>query len=185
MAESFLGEIRMWAFSWAPEGWALCDGTVMQIQQNVALGSLLGAIFGGDGRTTFGLPDLRGRTPVAIGRSSQDTSVLYNLGNKGGAEMLALNPATTPAHTHSVAGYAGASTAIPPTGAVMANIVSSTSGSTTDFSSFLPAANWTAGGQMAADSVSVTGSGAPHNNMQPFTVLNFTICTQGYFPPRN
>lgn len=185
VSDPFLGEIKMWSFAWAPRGWALCDGAMLTVQQNQALFALLGINFGGNGQTTFALPDLRGRTPVGYGRSSDDTTVTYAVGNSGGAETVTLTPASAPPHAHTLAAFGGNGTAIPPTAGVMANLISATSGSTTDFSSYLPSANWSANATMAADSVSIAGTSTPHANMQPFTVVNFTICTSGSFPPRN
>lgn len=184
MSDPFLGEIKMWAFNWAPNGWALCDGATMQVQQNQALFALLGTSFGGNGTTTFLMPDLRGRTPIGVGLLASESRT-YAVGNNGGAETVGVTAATTPAHTHDVQGYPVAGTVVPPTGNNIANIVSATTPSTTNFASYLPQANWSSQVQLATDSVSVAGASAPHPNMQPFTVVNFTICTVGSFPPRN
>lgn len=184
MSDPYIGEIKMWAFSWAPRGWALCDGATLTVQQNQALAALLGKNFGGDGVNNFKLPDLRGRTPIGIGTTPGTTSA-YATGNAGGSETVTLSTQTTPPHGHTVTAYNTPGTAGPPAGAFMSGIVSSTAGSTTDFSSYLPQANWAAQTQLAPASVSTVGSGTAHNNMQPFTVVNFTICTLGNFPPRN
>ena len=181
MSDPFLGEIKMLAFDWAPKGWAMCDGTVLQINQNAALAALLGTAFGGNGSTTFGLPDLRGRTPLCTGALAPNT---YARGNAGGVESVALTATQVPGHQHFVSAYPADGTVMPPTGALPANAVT-TSGSTTDFSCYLPNGTWTPAVAMNANSVSPYGGGQPHNNMQPYTVVNFCISTVGIFPPRN
>lgn len=183
MSDPYLGEIKIWSFNWAPSGWALCNGALLPVNQNQALCSLLGKSFGGDGVTNFGLPDLQGRTPIGYGASP--TLGTYQLGAKGGAESVTLSAATVPAHAHSVVGYVANATAIPPGGNNLANVVSAIAGSPTNFSAYLPSANWAANAQLYAGSITAAGSTAPHNNMQPFTVVNFTICTAGSYPPRS
>lgn len=179
MSDPYLGEIKMWAFAWAPSGWALCDGSQHQVNQNQALAALLGNHFGGDGVTTYNLPDLRGRTPVGVGNTS------YATGNNGGLEAVVLTSTNVPSHGHTVVGFSEPSQVQPPTGAVLSNVVSATQGSQTNFSTFLPSTQWTADAQLAAGSVSVFGQSQGHENMQPFAVTNFTIATSGNFPPRN
>lgn len=170
----------MLAFDWAPKGWAMCDGSLLQISQNAALASLLGTAFGGDGKTTFGLPDLRGRTPLCTGALSPNT---YNRGNSGGAETVTLTATQVPPHQHYVYAFPTDGTVAPPTGALPAN-VAKPSGSTTDFSSYL-GGTWAPAAAMNANSVSPYGGNTGHNNMQPFSVLNFCICLIGNFPMRN
>ncbi|WP_448192479.1 phage tail protein [Azospirillum sp. sgz301742] len=183
VSDAYVGEIRIWSFAWAPSGWLLCDGSLLPVKQYQALNALLGKTFGGDGVNTFGLPDLRGRTPIGAGASA--TLGTYPLGAKAGAEGVTLSPASVPPHMHYATACVTPGTAIPAAGSNMANVVSAITGSTTNFSAYLPAANWTANAQLNVGSITTTGSSAPHNNMQPFTVLNFTICSEGLFPPRN
>ncbi len=182
MSDPFIGEIKIWAFDWVPRGWALCNGAILQVNQNQALFALLGNSFGGDGKTTFALPDLRGRVPVALGSSAADTKVTYSLGNAGGAETTVLAAATLPSHQHSLnaAALPGAQ-AIPADG-VLSNATSVSPGSSTDFSLYQPQAGWTANTQLNAGSLTTTGSGTPISNMQGSAVVNFAICTSGVFP---
>lgn len=183
MSDPFVGEIKMWSFPWAPSGWAFCDGANLPVSQNAALYSLIGNMFGGTPSQNFNLPDLRGRTPLGTG--SGGSVGTYNTGNSGGAEAVALTAATVPPHTHSVIGYSTAGTVQPPTGNMLANVVSATSGSATNFSTFLPGGSWTGNAALNAGTVDNAGSGTAHNNMQPFGVTNFTICKTGTYPSRN
>lgn len=176
--EPYLGEIRMFAGNFAPRGWALCAGQILPIAQYTALFSILGTTYGGDGRTTFGLPDLRGRTPIHVSPS-------YSLGSKGGTETSALTAAQLPAHTHAVTGTAMKCNTVAP-------------GSSNDPTANYPTANTathttyaTAAGAnefMAADAVvtgvAPVGGGQPINNMMPYTCINFIIALQGIFPSR-
>lgn len=186
MAEPYIGEIRTFSFSWAPQDWALCNGAILTVQQNQALFAVLGNAFGGDGQVNFALPDLRGRTPVGQGVVAGSPIPTYNRGNNGGAENVTLVANQVPSHTHTMTAYTqNGTTTQMLAGAVISSLVSTKSGSPTNFSSYLPAADWTADTQLNAASVSVFGGGSGHNNMQPFTVVNFCICQIGYFPPRN
>lgn len=184
MADPFVGEIRIWAFAWAPRNWALCDGSILTIQQNAALYSLIGNGFGGDGKVNFALPDLRGRTPLAPGSSKYDPQN-YQWAKKGGQETVTLNATTVPGHAHQVAVTTANGTTTIPAGTLLANPVSVKAGSTTAFNTFLPAANWTADAQLAAGTVSTIGESAAHSNMQPYSVVNFAICLLGIYPPRD
>ena len=166
MSEPFIGEIRMVGFNFAPRGYATCDGQVLPIHQNQSLYSLLGTIYGGDGRTSFALPDLRSRTPIHRSDSHQ-------LGQKGGTETASLSTSEMPAHTHAVnASGDAASTPMPPSGIL----------ATPSQALYTAPANLK---NMHADSVASTGSGQGHENMQPYTVINFVIALQGLFPSRN
>jgi microcystin-dependent protein len=183
MAEPYIGEIKIWAFDWAPRGWALCNGALLPIAQNQALYSILGTRFGGDGKVNFALPELRGRTPVGPGAAAGTTTPNYTMGNSGGSESVTLSSDTVPSHAHGVNAVIVAGTQLVPSGNLIANVVSAKAGSTTNFSVFRPQGQWTADAQLAAGSVETTGASAPHANMQPFAVVNFAICISGYYPP--
>jgi len=179
MAEPFLGEIRMMGFNFNPRGWAMCDGQLLPIAQNTALFSLLGTIYGGDGRVTFALPDLRGRVPTHQGRGPGLSD--YRIGSRGGAESVTLGIAEIPSHNHTatlhqenVAPNSGngnnrklANTSDNP---IYTNDVSSTSDRTMHSSSII---------------VANTGGTQSHLNMQPFLTINFCIALVGLFPSRN
>jgi microcystin-dependent protein len=184
MAEPYLGEIRPWAFAWAQTGWALCDGTTLTVQQNAALYSLIGNAFGGTPSTNFNLPDLRGRVPVGIGVQPGVPGPTYAQGNTAGAETVVLNITSVPAHTHTALAIVQTGTQAFADGNLLSNVVSQTAGSTTNFSVYSPPANWSADAALNSASVGSAGSGIGHNNMQPFTVVNFSISTSGYYPQR-
>ena len=165
--EPFLGEIRPFGFNFAPRGWALCDGQILPINQNQALFSLLGTTYGGDGRTTFALPDLRGRSP--IGFDSQRP-----LGGRDGEEQVTLTLGQLASHDHSVNASSDAATAGTVTGNALANTGSSLAyGNAASLVATNPAA------------VAAAGGGQAHDNMQPFLTLNYCIAVQGLFPSRN
>ncbi|MGB1253894.1 MAG: phage tail protein [Candidatus Promineifilaceae bacterium] len=167
MSEPFLAEIRMVGFNFAPRGWALCDGQLLPINQNQSLFSLLGTSYGGDGRSTFALPDLRGRTPVHEGHG-------FPLGSRGGEETHTLAINEMPAHIHNFRVSTDAFTTRDLPGMVLA-----TSGQPT-YVDDSPSITTT----FKADMVGLTGSGNSHENMQPFLVINYCIALQGIFPPR-
>ena len=180
MSDFFLGEIRMFGFAWAPQSWALCNGAVMPVQQNAALNSLLGSTYGGDGRTTFNLPDLRGRTPLAYttsGTCSQGLSV-YAMGAKTGTETVALTTGQMAGHTHATQGVSGVGT----TGAISGNYLATVAPTGTDPNPIYAVPQ----SPLAINpgTVGTSGTGAPHPNMQPFTVMNFCISTVGIYPTR-
>lgn len=166
MAEPFLSEIRIMSFGFAPKGWALCNGQILPINQNQALYSLLGTTYGGDGRTTFALPDLRTRTPIHFGSG-------HNLGQKGGESAHTLTVAEMPPHTHSLEGTNTAATLDVPAG----NVIGQPS-----INGFGPA---TSLGAMNPGTIANTGGSQPHQNMQPYTTLSFCIALQGIFPSPN
>jgi microcystin-dependent protein len=169
MSEPFLAEIKIVGFNFAPRGWALCDGQILPINQNQALYSLLGTTYGGDGRTTFALPDFRGRTPIHEGNA-------HSLGQKSGEETHTLSLMEIPAHTHNL--QINNSDGINKKTAT--DNALSKSKYETRFSNVEPA-NET----MNPDSIENTGGGQAHNNMQPSLVLNYCIALQGVFPSRN
>jgi microcystin-dependent protein len=174
MSEPFLGEIMIVGFNFAPRGWAYCDGQLLPINQNQSLYSLLGTTYGGDGRTTFALPDLRSRTPVHKGDG-------ISLGQKGGLETVTLAAGEMAAHTHAVKGTG----ATADKGAVGANAdrgyatVPQTEPNDIIYGS---AANLVS---LGAGLIPNAGGGQSHNNMQPYLTLAYVIALQGLFPSRN
>ena len=179
--EPFLGQIQLFGFNFAPRGWAMCNGQLLSISQNTALFSLLGTTYGGDGRTTFGLPDLRGRVPLGMGHGPGLSD--HRQGSQGGAETTSIGVQNMPNHNH---GLSQAKVTIPVSG--------------DDASQDEAEGHFLANGQFyhnAADAVygtgpiSVTGSsdpaggGQPTNNMQPFIAMNYCIALMGIFPSRN
>jgi microcystin-dependent protein len=175
MSDVFVGEILLVPYNFAPTGFAFCEGQLLPISQNTALFSLLGTNYGGNGTSTFGLPDLRGAVPIGAGQGPGLS--LYDLGQTSGATSVTLTPAQMPLHTHTLNGTSTPATTSDPTGALLAE----------------PAANarytslyGTANPNAAADpgAVSVMGSGQSHNNMQPYLAMNYVIALQGIFPPR-
>ncbi len=165
MSSPFLAEIRIFSFNFAPKGWAMCNGQLLPINQNQALFSLLGTTYGGDGITTFALPNLQGRVPVHPGSG-------ISLGQTGGEQAHTLNVAELPAHTHAPVGSSSSASASNPTGDLWASPVNG---------SYSPAANTA----MNPDLIIATGGSQPHDNMSPYLVLNFCIALQGIFPSRN
>ena len=173
MADAYIGEIRIMAFSYAPKNWAMCIGQIMPIAQNQALFSILGTTYGGNGTTTFALPDLRGRAPIHWGNGNGLPPVV--LGQKGGEENHTLTGGETGAHTHALsAATAPASNNIGPNN----NFLGAASQN-----QYVPGNPSAA---LAGETISaVTPAGQPHNNLQPYQVLNICICINGVFPSRN
>jgi len=162
--DPFLGEIRLFAFNQIPRGWQPCRGQVLPIQANVALFSVLGTTYGGNGTSTFALPDLQGRAPMQI---SPD----YPQGAASGAAFHTLRVEEMPMHTHDVSGSSDAATLIPPAGNVWPQSGNTYSAKSPDV-------------QMAANAVSAAGGSQAHNNMQPYLTFSFCIATSGIFPSR-
>lgn len=170
MSEPFIGEIRMFAGNFAPRGWAFCDGQLLAINQNDALFSLLGTIYGGDGRTTFGLPDLRGRLPIHAGQGPGLSE--RRLGSTGGAESVTVTIGQFPGHNHGpLRASTGAADAADPTGAVLAE------GSADIYVDESPDA------ALATSTTSAGGSQA-HTNLMPFVCVHFIIALVGIYPSR-
>ena len=166
MADPFLSEIRIFSFVFAPKGWALCNGQLLPINQNQALFALLGTMYGGNGQTTFALPDLRSRLPIH--RGPQNTQ-----GSSAGQESHTLNQGEMPMHTHSVYGSANAANQGTPQNAYWAG--------QTGQSPFANSGNTV----MGAGVITNTGGSQPHNNMAPFLTISFMIALVGIFPSRN
>jgi microcystin-dependent protein len=173
---NYLGEIKMFAGNFAPVGWALCDGSLLPINQNTPLFSLLGTTYGGNGTTTFALPDLRGRFPMNAGTGANLTPRV--LGDVGGQETVTLTAAQMPAHTHTVA--AGADSTVATTDQPQ-NALPGRNASAT------PSYGKTVNTTMASSAIVVApaGGGQPHPNMPPFVCVNFIIALTGIFPARN
>ncbi len=174
MSEPFIAEIRIFAGNFAPRGWAFCNGQLLPIAQNTALFSLIGATYGGDGRTTTALPDLQGRAPMHPGRGPGLTS--RRLGEKGGVETITLSEAQMPQHAHSLQGTnapassnaPGATSALARSGGGTAFKQGATADATLDTGALLP-----------------TGGSQPHNNMAPYLAMNFIIALVGLYPSRS
>ena len=175
--DPFIGQIMMFGGNFAPRGWAMCNGQLLDISQNAALFSILGTTYGGDGRTTFGLPDLRGRLPMHFGQGPGLSN--HNLGQKGGAETVTLNESQLPGHNHGMAGSTSAATSRSPAGAFPASAF--VDGVRTAVETYGTSSDTT----LNAGVITPSGGGQAHDNMPPFGVINFVIALQGIFPSRN
>lgn len=173
--DPFLAEIRIFPFNFPPKGWAWCNGQLMPISQNTALFSLLGTTYGGDGKTTFALPNLQGSAPMHPGQGPGLS--LHDLGESGGSETVTLLQSEIPAHSHSVIAQVPPADTNLPSGTVLAR--ASIGGVTP----FLPPAGAPLV-SMSPSAIAPAGGSAPHNNMQPYLTLYFNIALQGVFPPR-
>jgi microcystin-dependent protein len=172
MADPFVAEIRIFPFNFAPKGWAFCDGQILPISQNTALFSLLGTTYGGDGKSTFALPDLQGSVPLHPGQG-QGLS-LYDLGQTGGTETVTLLQTEIPFHTHNVT--AGAQDPADQPGPANNFFAISNNGFAYAASGAITQTN--------VATLAPAGGGLPHNNMMPYLTLNFCIALQGVFPAR-
>lgn len=182
--EPFLSEIRMFSFEWAPKGWAKCDGSLMSIAQNNALFALLGVQFGGNGTTTFALPDLRGRAPVHVGVSDRNSPSYstFKIGAVGGTENVSLTQSQMPAHNHLVAASTVSGTVKPLANDIIGAGLNKQNGQPSHvYAPYNPATQV----PLATDVVSVQGAGAAHQNCQPSLAINFCIAVQGIFHSRN
>ena len=177
MATPFLGEIYMLGFSFAPRGYALCDGQLLSIQQNAALFALLGTYYGGNGVQTFALPDLRGRAPIHQGQGPGLSN--YSMGQSGGQENHTLTQGEMPQHTHQLQAYGSAGTSR----TAQNNLLGSESQNKTSF--YAPVPPGSPNVLMSPQSLANAGGTQPHNNMQPYLVINFSIALAGIFPSRN
>lgn len=165
MSDPFIGEVRLFALPYPPPGWAACDGQVLEIAHNEALYSLIGATYGGDGRTTFALPDLRGRTPVGV----EGGATPLALGARGGAERVALGVETMAAHRHGLRAAPDAAAAVSPAGAAFAPLAAGYVGAPSSAVEI-------------AGALGEAGAGAAHDTMQPFAVLQVCIAVSGLYP---
>ncbi|HEX8453301.1 MAG TPA: tail fiber protein [Longimicrobium sp.] len=173
MADPFVAEIRIFPFTFAPKGWAFCNGQILPISQNTALFSLLGTTYGGDGKSTFALPDLEGSAPMHPGQGPGLS--LHDLGEVGGSETVTLDVTEIPAHSHTLRANSFAGDNLQP-------------GPTISLAGSTGAPAYVGGSpalvSMAAQALAPAGGSLPHNNMMPYLTLNFNIALQGVFPPR-
>ena len=172
MSEPFVGEIRMFAGNFAPRGWAFCDGQLLAVSQNDALFSLLGTIYGGDGRTTFGLPDMRGRIPIHAGQGPGLSQ--RRLGAKGGAENVTLTVNQLPSHTHPMQATNTLGLSENPAGNVLAQSVVAD-----------PYIEDAVSLTMSSASITNVGGSRSHTNLMPFLCINFIIALFGIYPSRH
>ena len=172
MSEPFLAEVRIVGFNFAPRNWAFCDGQILPINQNQSLYSLLGTTYGGDGRTSFALPEMRGRTPIHVGQANSG-STDFRQGQKGGEDTVTLSEAEMPQHTHVASGSSTLGTTDEPNGQILARAADNVYG---------VVANTAA---MGSGTIANVGGGQGHENMQPWLALNYIIALQGLFPSRN
>ena len=172
MADPFVAEIRIFPFNFPPKGWAWCNGQILPLSQNTALFSLLGTTYGGDGKSTFALPDLQGRAAMHPGQGPGLSR--HDLGETGGSETVTLLESEIPAHSHALMSNAATANRTTPVG----NSIARVSGAT----AYAPAAAPTA--QLAPEALAPAGGDQPHNNLQPYLTFYFNIALQGVFPPR-
>jgi microcystin-dependent protein len=179
MSDQFVAEIRIFPFNFPPTGWAFCDGQLMPISQNTALFSLLGTTYGGDGKSTFALPNLQGSAPMQPGQG-QGLSERF-LGEQSGVESITLLQSEIPVHTHALQSVSADATSADPEGMVLSKGFYDT-GTVTGAIAFYQTAAPNV--QMNPLVIGFTGGNLPHNNMQPYLTLNFCIALQGIFPQR-
>lgn len=167
--DPFVGEIRVFAGNFAPKGWAFCNGQILSLAQNTALFSLLGTTYGGDGKSTFALPNLQGCAPMHHGQGPGLS--LRDLGETGGVERVALSSSEIPSHTHTLQVSSAVGTEMSPTGNYLA-------------ASEVRSVGYASSTDTAMNIHSIGTAATAHNNMQPYLALNFIIALQGVFPPR-
>ncbi len=169
MSTPFIGEIRLFAGTFAPVGWLFCDGTSLPISQYDVLFNLIGTTYGGDGQNTFDLPDLRGRVPIHQGTGSSGTT--YVMGEEGGVESVTVTTQQIPVHSHLFAAKTASGTQPNPGGNLLANSQGP-----------LPYIQENPDGNLNGAAVQPVGGSQPHDNMQPFLCINFIIATEGIYP---
>jgi microcystin-dependent protein len=175
MSDPFIGQVQPWGINYAPRGWAMCDGQILNISQNTALFALIGTIYGGNGQTTFALPDLRSRVPIHQG--TQPGGANYPIGAMGGVENVTLNLTQMPAHTHTLTGTnATAASKIPVAGSCFAT--------SADAAVAFYAADATTQ-PINPQTISYYGGNTPHTNVQPYLTITWCIAVVGIFPSRN
>ena len=179
MSDPFVAEIRIFAFNFAPTGWAQCNGQLLPISQNTALFSLLGTFYGGDGKSTFALPNLQGMVPTNQGQGAglQD----WFLGEVQGTQTVTLLVSEMPLHSHNLQAESANATSPDPSNAVLAKGRYSTGAQSGAVAFYQTAAP---NSQMNFNALGITGSSFPHNNMMPYLTNNYCIAMQGVFPPR-
>jgi microcystin-dependent protein len=173
MADPFVAEIRIFPFFFAPKGWAFCDGQLLPISQNTALFSLLGTTYGGDGKSTFALPNMQGSVPMHPGQGPGLS--LHDLGETGGSETVSLLESEIPSHSHGVSASSVDGTAKAPNNQKVASGIG--------VNMYAPALNAPLT-QLSPNVLAPAGGDQPHNNMQPYLTLNYCLAMQGVFPPR-
>jgi microcystin-dependent protein len=178
MADPFVAEIRIFPFNFPPKGWAFCDGQILPLSQNTALFSLLGTTYGGDGKSTFALPDLQGSSPMHIGFNQPGPGLsVHDLGEQSGTDTVTLLVSEIPAHVHSIMSASNP----PPSNAGVPDPTTSIGRSSGTTVYLAAPANM---GAMAPQTLTPAGSSFPHNNLMPYLTLNFCIALQGVFPAR-
>jgi len=172
MSDPFVAEIRIFPFNFAPRGWAFCDGQLLPISQNTAVFSLLGTYYGGDGRSNFGLPNLQGSAPMHTGATTGPGLSSHVLGESGGSDNVTLISSEMPGHTHTLSAENDNPRSADPANHYLA------------FSAIPVYSDQAVNSASAPTATSPAGSSTPHNNLQPYLVLNFCIALQGVYPPR-
>jgi microcystin-dependent protein len=180
MSQPFLGQIALFPYTFAPRGWALCQGQLLSISQNTALFSLLGTMYGGNGQTTFALPDLQGRVPISAGQGPGLSS--YTQGEEGGVETVSLLASENASHNHALNVTTDNGTVVTASGNQLARPFSGSRSSANTGLIYSAAAPNTS---LAPNALSITGGNLPHNNIQPYQCLNYCIALQGIYPARN
>jgi microcystin-dependent protein len=180
MAAPFVAEVRIWACNFAPTGWALCAGQLLPISQNTALFSLIGTFYGGDGKSTFALPNFQGNVPIHQGQGPGLSE--YFLGEQGGSQTVTLINTEIPSHSHSLNADNGFGSGADPTNNLYEAGQWSAPPNTGTVPAYTSAAPNT---QLGPQAIAPAGGSNPHNNMMPYLTLNFTIALQGIYPARN
>lgn len=185
MGDNFLGEIRIWGFDWAPKYWALCNGALLPVAQNQALFALLGVQYGGNGTTNFALPDMRGRVAAgsSLGGPTGGGLTPYTTGTVAGVENVTLLNANMPQHNHNVVGASTKGTTVNATGQLIASTAPAAAASTVAYQIY--SGSWSSSTPINNTTIGMDGGNLPHNNMQPYAVVNFTIALAGIYPSRS